>query len=83
MFLTSMTFARSAATKDGQTASALAVEKGHLGLYGSSHLSNVLRRSARIIGVTAMKSCIAEGAKVNGRDQNRCTPLHRRRSRAE
>ncbi|XP_058200270.1 protein VAPYRIN-LIKE-like [Rhododendron vialii] len=75
--LDATTFAKSAITKEGLTAYALAVEKGHSELYDSLQLSDVLHRSARINDVRGMKSCIAQGGNVNGRDQNGWTPLHR------
>lgn len=77
LLLKTTAFAKSAVTKVGQTAFDLAAEKGHSDLYDSLHLSDVLHRAARVNDVRAMKRCIAEGAKVNGRDQNGWTPLHR------
>ncbi|KAA8550924.1 hypothetical protein F0562_002608 [Nyssa sinensis] len=71
------TFVKYAVTKDGKTAFALAVEKGHSHLYDILQLGDVLHRAARRDDVDGMKSCIAEGAKVNSRDQNGWTPLHR------
>ncbi|XP_034690221.1 ankyrin repeat domain-containing protein 65-like [Vitis riparia] len=65
--------------KEGKTAFDLAIEKGH----GNGHLldllrlGDVLQRAARVDDVHGMKSCLAEGATVNGRDQNGWTPLHR------
>ncbi|PIN26052.1 26S proteasome regulatory complex, subunit PSMD10 [Handroanthus impetiginosus] len=70
-------FAKHAVTKEGKTAFCLAVEKGNSHLYDSLHLGDFLHRAARIDDVHAMKSCLAQGAKVNGRDQNGWTPLHR------
>lgn len=75
--LNATTFAKSAVTKEGLTAYALAADKGHSELYDSLHLSDALHRSARINDVRGMKSCIAQGGNVNGRDQNGWTPLHR------
>ncbi|KAK8583192.1 hypothetical protein V6N13_021904 [Hibiscus sabdariffa] len=38
---------------------------------------DVLNRAARVGDVNGIKSCIGEGANVNGKDQNGWTPLHR------
>lgn len=70
-------FAKHAVTKDGKTAFALAVEMGYTLLYDSLHLGDLLHRAARIDDLHVMKSCLAQGAKVNGKDQNGWTPLHR------
>ncbi|KAI3449570.1 hypothetical protein Pfo_006235 [Paulownia fortunei] len=70
-------FAKYAVTKEGKTAFALAVDKANSDLYDSLHLGDLLHRAARIDDVHAMKSCVAQGAEVNGRDQNGWTPLHR------
>ncbi|KAL4588220.1 hypothetical protein LXL04_001102 [Taraxacum kok-saghyz] len=70
-------YAKYAVTKQGKTAFDLAVENGHTDLYDMLHLGDVLHRAARKGDVDAMKNCLAEGAKVNGRDQNGWTPLHR------
>ncbi|XP_052170418.1 protein VAPYRIN-LIKE-like [Diospyros lotus] len=71
------TFSKYAVNRDGKTAFALAVEKGHSHLYNGLHLGEALHRAARMDDVHSMKSCLAEGAEVNGRDQNGWTPLHR------
>ncbi|KAJ7977476.1 putative Ankyrin repeat family protein [Quillaja saponaria] len=63
--------------KDGKTAFSLAVDNGHSHLLDLLHLGDVLLRAARIDDIHGMKSCLAEGAMVNGRDQNGWTPLHR------
>ncbi|KAL7112799.1 hypothetical protein ACP275_04G023700 [Erythranthe tilingii] len=70
-------FAKYAVTKEGRTAYALAVDKGYSNLYDPLYLGDLLHRAARRDDVHAMKSCLAQGAKVNGRDQNGWTPLHR------
>uniref|UniRef100_A0A2N9IHY9 MSP domain-containing protein n=1 Tax=Fagus sylvatica TaxID=28930 RepID=A0A2N9IHY9_FAGSY len=62
---------------DGKTAFALAVENGHFHLLDLLHLGDVLHRAARVDDIHGMKTCLAEGANVNGRDQNGWTPLHR------
>ena len=62
---------------EGKTAFALAVDNGHLHLLDLLHLGNVLHRAARVDDIHGMKTCLAEGANVNGRDQNGWTPLHR------
>lgn len=77
LLLNCSAFVKYAISKDGKTAFALAVEKGHSDLYDMLHLGDVLHRAARIDDVNGMKNCLAEGAKVNGRDQNGWTPLHR------
>lgn len=70
-------YSKYALTKDGKTAFALAVEKGYSHLYDLLQLSDVLHRSASVGDVHGMKTSLAEGAEVNGRDQNGWTPLHR------
>ncbi|XP_028066617.1 ankyrin repeat domain-containing protein 50-like [Camellia sinensis] len=70
-------FVKYAVNEDGKTAFALAVEKGYSHLYDMLHLGDALQRAARIDDVLAMKSCIAEGVNVNGKDQNGWTALHR------
>ncbi|KAK3007895.1 hypothetical protein RJ639_013040 [Escallonia herrerae] len=77
LLLNCSTYAKYAVTKEGKTAFALAVDKGYVGLYDILHLGDVLHRAARIDDIHGMKSCIAEGGKVNVRDQNGWTPLHR------
>ncbi|KAA8543181.1 hypothetical protein F0562_021324 [Nyssa sinensis] len=71
------TYVKYALTKDGKTAFAVAVDKGHSHLYDMLHLGDLLHRAARIDDVHGMKNSLAEGAKVNSRDQNGWTPLHR------
>lgn len=65
--------------KEGKTAFDLAIEKEHRNahLLDLLRLGDVLQRAARVDDVHGMKSCLAEGAPVNGRDQNGWTPLHR------
>ncbi|KAJ9543448.1 hypothetical protein OSB04_023155 [Centaurea solstitialis] len=77
LLLNSCNYVKYAVTKDGKTAFDLAVENGHTGLYDVLQLGDVLHRSARKGDVVEMKKCLAEGAKVNGRDQNGWTPLHK------
>jgi ankyrin repeat protein len=36
-----------------------------------------LQRAARVGDIQGMKSCLAQGANVNGKDMNGWTPLHR------
>ncbi|GAV79051.1 Ank domain-containing protein/Ank_2 domain-containing protein, partial [Cephalotus follicularis] len=62
---------------DGKTAFMFAVENGHSHLYDILQLGDVLHRAAKLDDVNGIKSCLAEGARVNGRDQNGWTPLHR------
>lgn len=70
-------YAKYAVNKDGKTAFALAVDKGNSHLYDILHLGDLLHRGARINDIHAIKSCLAQGARVNGMDQNGWTPLHR------
>ncbi|XP_062024101.1 protein VAPYRIN-LIKE-like [Rosa rugosa] len=63
--------------KNGKTAFDLAAENGHLNLLGFLRFDDVLLRAARLDDAHGLKSCLAEGAEVNGRDQNGWTPLHR------
>ncbi|KAM1449438.1 hypothetical protein ACFXTO_008277 [Malus domestica] len=66
-----------AVTKDGRTAFDLAAANGHTRLLGFLRYDDVLNRAARLDDAHGIKSCLAEGAEVNGRDQNGWTPLHR------
>nr|XP_043611326.1 protein VAPYRIN-LIKE-like [Erigeron canadensis] len=75
--LNSCKYAKYAVNKEGKSAYSLAVENGHTGLYDMLYLSDVLHTFARKGDVEEMKKCLAEGAKVNGKDQNGWTPLHR------
>ncbi|GAA0145944.1 hypothetical protein LIER_06013 [Lithospermum erythrorhizon] len=77
VLLTHSILSKYAITKEGKTAYALAVEKGHDHLYGILHLQDLLHRAARVGDVHSMKSCLAEGGNVNAKDQNGWTPLHR------
>ncbi|KAG6426861.1 hypothetical protein SASPL_111096 [Salvia splendens] len=70
-------FAKYAVNRDGKTAFGLAVERGNSHLYDALQLGDALQRAARLDDVHAMKSCLAQGAKVNGVDQNGWSPLHR------
>ncbi|KAJ8543342.1 hypothetical protein K7X08_005865 [Anisodus acutangulus] len=71
------TIAKYTVTKQGKTAYELATNKGHCKLYDLLQLGDTLHRAARKGDVADIKKCIAEGANVNGRDQNGWTPLHR------
>ncbi|KAM3356058.1 hypothetical protein P3S68_022772 [Capsicum galapagoense] len=66
-----------ALTKQGKTAYELATDKGHSQLYDHLQLGDTLHRAARKGEVDDNKKCIAEGANLNGKDQNGWTPLHR------
>ncbi|XWS76474.1 hypothetical protein CRYUN_Cryun01aG0179300 [Craigia yunnanensis] len=70
-------YSKYALDKQGKTAFALAVENGYSDLYNLLHLGDALNRAARIDNVNGIKSCLSEGANVNGKDQNGWTPLHR------
>lgn len=69
--------ARTVLTKDGRTASGIAMENGHKHLHAALQLGDELQRAARVGDVTALKSCLSRGVKVNIEDQNGWTPLHR------
>ncbi|EXC34658.1 hypothetical protein L484_020426 [Morus notabilis] len=62
---------------DGKTAFALAAENGHAELLPLLRLNDALHRASRLGDVSGVKSCLAEGAAVDGRDQNGWTALHR------
>ncbi|KAK8532556.1 hypothetical protein V6N13_131876 [Hibiscus sabdariffa] len=70
-------YSKYALNKQGKTAFALAVENDRPNVYDSLQLGDALSRAARIGDVNGIKSCIGEGANVNGKDQNGWTPLHR------
>lgn len=70
-------FAKYAVNRDGKTAFGLAFDMGNSHLYDVLHLGDLLHRGARINDVHTVKSCLAQGARVNGMDQNGWTPLHR------
>ncbi|KAE8685212.1 putative sugar transporter [Hibiscus syriacus] len=70
-------YSKYALNKQGKTAFMLAIENDRSNVYGSLHLDDALSRAARIGDVNGIKSCIDEGANVNGKDQNGWTPLHR------
>ncbi|KAK9057274.1 hypothetical protein SSX86_022109 [Deinandra increscens subsp. villosa] len=77
LLLNSCNYVKYAVNTRGKTAFDLAVENGHTNLYNMLHLGDVLHRAARKGDVDEMRKCLAEGANVNGRDQNGWTPLHR------
>lgn len=68
---------KDAVDKYGKTAFSVAVDNGQLHLLDLLRLGDVLHRAARVDDVNRLKSCLAEGANVNGRDQNGWTALHR------
>ncbi|XP_058082920.1 protein VAPYRIN-LIKE-like isoform X2 [Magnolia sinica] len=70
-------FTKYAVTKDGKTPFSLAVDGGHFHLLDVLRLDDVLQRAAGMDDVHGLKSCLSQGAKVNVRDQNGWTPLHR------
>ncbi|XP_047264192.1 protein VAPYRIN-LIKE-like [Capsicum annuum] len=51
--------------------------RAHSQLYDHLQLGDTLHRAARKGEVADIKKCIAEGANLNGKDQNGWTPLHR------
>nr|XP_043638395.1 protein VAPYRIN-LIKE-like [Erigeron canadensis] len=75
--LNSCSYVKYALTKEGKTAIALAYENDHMELYDMLYLGDVLLRAATINDVNGLKKCLAEGANVNGKDQNGWTALHR------
>lgn len=77
LLLNCISYVKYAVTKEGKTAFDLAVENGHTDLYDMLHLGDVLHKASRKGNVEEMRKCLAEGAKVNGRDQNGWTPLHK------
>ncbi|CAK7348219.1 unnamed protein product [Dovyalis caffra] len=70
-------YVKHAVNKEGKTAFSVAVDNGHSHLYDLLHMGDVLQRAAKLDDVNGIKSCLAEGAKVNRSDQNGWTPLHR------
>ncbi|KAL5983981.1 hypothetical protein ACLOJK_018083 [Asimina triloba] len=70
-------FTKYSLTKDGKSPFSLAVDHGHFHLLDALRLGDMLHRAAAMDDVHGLKSCISQGAKVNGRDQNGWTPLHR------
>nr|GMD27891.1 ankyrin repeat, PH and SEC7 domain containing protein secG-like [Ipomoea batatas]GME16310.1 ankyrin repeat, PH and SEC7 domain containing protein secG-like [Ipomoea batatas] len=77
ILVNSSKLAKSLLTKDGKTPFDVAVERGHSDLYDMLRLGDALHRAARTGDVGGLSKCLAEGANVNGRDQNGWTPLHR------
>lgn len=71
-------YSKHAINKDGKTPFSVVVDNGQEDrhLLDMLHLSDALHRAARLGDVNAIRSCIAQGGKVNGRDQNGWTPLH-------
>ncbi|EHA8586506.1 ankyrin repeat domain-containing protein 50-like [Cocos nucifera] len=70
--------ARLARTRDGRkTPFDLAIDGGHARLYDALGLGDALHRAARGGDVATVRSCLARGAAVDGRDQNGWTALHR------
>lgn len=70
-------YTKYALTKDGQTPFSLAYDGGHFHLLDALRLGDALHRAAGLDDVHGIKNCLAQGAKVNGRDQNGWTALHR------
>ncbi|MFS7975939.1 putative ankyrin repeat-containing domain-containing protein [Helianthus anomalus] len=75
--LNSCTYVKYALTKEGKSAIALAYENDHRDLYDMLYLGDVLHKVATINDVNGLEKCLAEGANVNGKDQNGWTALHR------
>ncbi|KAL7582892.1 hypothetical protein Lser_V15G41640 [Lactuca serriola] len=75
--LNSSVFVKYAVTKEGKTAIALAYENDHMDLYDMLYLRDVLHKAATVNDISGLKKCLAEGAAVNGKDQNGWTALHR------
>lgn len=72
-------YSKDAINNDGKTPFSVAVDNGHedCHLLNMLHLNDALHRAARLDDVNTIKSCIAQGGEVNGKDQNGWTPLHR------
>lgn len=70
-------YTKYALTKDGKTPYSLAFDGGHFHLLDVLQLGDALHRAAGLGDVHGIKHCLAQGAKVNGQDQNGWTPLHR------
>ncbi|XP_059066953.1 protein VAPYRIN isoform X1 [Cryptomeria japonica] len=66
-----------ARTNDGKTALGLALDKGHKHLLDALHLGDMLQKTSREGDVITLKSCLAQGAMVNGKDQHGWSALHR------
>ncbi|KAK1428266.1 hypothetical protein QVD17_17096 [Tagetes erecta] len=77
LLLSSCKYVKYALDKEKKTAFDLAVENRHIELYDTLHLGDVLCRAARKGDVDVMRKCLAEGARVNAKDQNGWTALHR------
>lgn len=77
LLLDSSDYIKNAVNRQGKTAFDLAVENCHAHLYEALHHGDSLQRAARVGNVDVIRNCLAEGARVNGRDQNGWTPLHR------
>ncbi|XP_024980950.1 uncharacterized protein LOC112517810 [Cynara cardunculus var. scolymus] len=70
-------YVKYAVTDKEKTAVDLAIEKGHTNLYDMLRLGDVLRRAVTANNVRGLEKCLAEGAKVDRKDQNGWTALHR------
>lgn len=77
LLLDSCSFVKYAVTKDRKTAFALAAENGYMDLLDLLHIGDALHKAASVDDEHGIKRCLADGASVNGRDQNGWTPLHR------
>uniref|UniRef100_A0A7N0TAD4 Uncharacterized protein n=1 Tax=Kalanchoe fedtschenkoi TaxID=63787 RepID=A0A7N0TAD4_KALFE len=77
LLLDACSFVKYAVTKDKKTAFVLAVDDGHSHLFDVLHIGDALLKAAAVGDEHMIKRCLADGADVNGRDQNGWTPLHR------
>uniref|UniRef100_A0A0D6QR20 MSP domain-containing protein n=1 Tax=Araucaria cunninghamii TaxID=56994 RepID=A0A0D6QR20_ARACU len=66
-----------ATNNEGKTALGLAMDNGHQHLLDALHLGDMLQKTAREDNPVRLKSCLAQGALVNGKDQHGWTALHR------
>ncbi|KAK1412535.1 hypothetical protein QVD17_33875 [Tagetes erecta] len=70
-------YVKYALTKEEKSAIALAYENDHRDLYDMLYLGDVLHKAATINDIYGLEKCLAEGVKVDGKDQNGWTALHR------
>ncbi|CAM8930321.1 unnamed protein product [Rhodiola kirilowii] len=77
LLLNSCSFVKYAITKDKKTAFALAADNGQTHLFDLLHIGDALHKAASVGNEHGIKRCLADGANVDGKDQNGWTPLHR------
>ncbi|KAH9313384.1 hypothetical protein KI387_028419, partial [Taxus chinensis] len=62
---------------DGKNALELALDNGHQHLLDVLHLGDMLQKTSKEDKLVTLKSCLAQGAMVNGKDQHGWSALHR------